>query len=386
MKARSKNLIQLALFAAVLFLNFINANADTIYVWSNDSTIQKFTTNGVGTVVTNNLSGWNGPVGLVCDNVGNLYAGVPGESYVWKFPADGTRSLVAYIDSISGLAFDSAGILFATIPNYGEILKPEYGQAYGYNGFYYFGNSTNYTQAHLRYPINLVFDSAGNFYTANNINANPYSFLWPPSLYDNTVENYSSSFTVLGSFATGLNQPWGLAFGSGGKLYVANSGTNGSLNNTIVRFTPAGIRSTFATAISGLSSPRGLAFDSAGNLYVANSGNGTIQKFTTNGTGSVFASGLNSPSSIAIFPGLNVWSATTIKLANPKTLPNGIFQFDFFDNPGLSFTVLATTNLSQPKTNWTALGGVTEISPGQFQFTDPQATNNLQRFYQIHSP
>jgi hypothetical protein len=37
-------------------------------------------------------------------------------------------------------------------------------------------------------------------------------------------------------------------------------------------------------------------------------------------------------------------------------------------------------------TNWTALGGVTEISPGQFQFTDPQATNNPRRFYNVRAP
>jgi hypothetical protein len=35
---------------------------------------------------------------------------------------------------------------------------------------------------------------------------------------------------------------------------------------------------------------------------------------------------------------------------------------------------------------WTALGGVMEISPGQFQFTDPQATNSPQRFYRAYAP
>jgi len=48
--------------------------------------------------------------------------------------------------------------------------------------------------------------------------------------------------------------------------------------------------------------------------------------------------------------------------------------------------VLATTNVSLPSSNWTALGGVTEISPGQFQFTDPHAANFGQRFYRLRSP
>jgi hypothetical protein len=290
--------------------------------------------------------------------------------------------LIGYIDSISGLAFDSTGNLFATIPNYTEILKLDYGQGYGY----YFGASTNYSQSHLSYPINLAFDSVGNIYVANNTNANPYSFLSSPSPYDNTIEKFSTNFTDLSTFATSLNNPSGLAFDSGWNLFVANSGTNGSLKNTIIKFTTGGVSSTFATASNGLNSPQGLAFDSAGNLYVANSGNGTIEKFTPDGTGSVFASGLNSPTSIAIFPGLKLWSATTIKLANPKTMPSGVFQFDFIDNAGLAFTVLGTTNVSISLTNWTALGGITEVSPGQYQFTDPQATNNPQRFYRVHSP
>jgi sugar lactone lactonase YvrE len=382
MKIRSKNFVQLALVLAVLLLNSINARADTVYVWSNDGTIQKFATNGVGSLVTNNLSGWNGPVGLALDNVGNLYVGVPDESYIWRFTPDNTRSLIGYIDSISGLAFDSTGNLFATIPNYTEILKLDYGQGYGY----YFGASTNYSQSHLSYPINLAFDSVGNIYVANNTNANPYSFLSSPSPYDNTIEKFSTNFTDLSTFATSLNNPSGLAFDSGWNLFVANSGTNGSLKNTIIKFTTGGVSSTFATASNGLNSPQGLAFDSAGNLYVANSGNGTIEKFTPDGTGSVFASGLNSPTSIAIFPGLKLWSATTIKLANPKTMPSGVFQFDFIDNAGLAFTVLGTTNVSISLTNWTALGGITEVSPGQYQFTDPQATNNPQRFYRVHSP
>lgn len=36
--------------------------------------------------------------------------------------------------------------------------------------------------------------------------------------------------------------------------------------------------------------------------------------------------------------------------------------------------------------NWTVLGAMTETSPGQFQFTDSQATNHPQRFYRVRSP
>jgi hypothetical protein len=48
--------------------------------------------------------------------------------------------------------------------------------------------------------------------------------------------------------------------------------------------------------------------------------------------------------------------------------------------------MLTTTNLPLPLTNWTSLGGVTEVLPGQFQFTYTQAANNPARFYRVRSP
>ena len=78
--------------------------------------------------------------------------------------------------------------------------------------------------------------------------------------------------------------------------------------------------------------------------------------------------------------------ASPIILSNPTKLPSGAFQFGFNYTPGVTFTALATTNASLSSSNWTPLGGVTEMSPGQFRFTDPQATNNPRRFYRIRSP
>ena len=229
----------------------------------------------------------------------------------------------------------------------------------------------------------MAFDSAGNFYAANI--CVPFFSSYYPN-FTNTIERFAPDFSDIGTFATNLNQPWGLAFGNGGNLYVANSGTSGSLANTILRILPSGRIFTFANASSGLSSPQGIAFDSAGNLYVANGGNGTIQKFTPGGVGSVFASGLNAPASIAIFPGLNVWSAKAIQLINPALLPGGVFQFGLIENAGLNFNVLSATNMATALTNWTMLGSTTEISPGQYQFIDSQPTNGGQRFYRIVAP
>ena len=64
---------------------------------------------------------------------------------------------------------------------------------------------------------------------------------------------------------------------------------------------------------------------------------------------------------------------------------SGAFQFGFANTPGTQFTVVTATNMQVPIAKWTPVGGVTEVSPGQFQFNDYQAGNPL-RFYCVRSP
>jgi hypothetical protein len=62
--------------------------------------------------------------------------------------------------------------------------------------------------------------------------------------------------------------------------------------------------------------------------------------------------------------------------------------FCFTNVPGASFYVYASVDLTQPFTNWTKVGTVSEVPYGaysQYQFTDPQATTNVQRFYRVSS-
>jgi hypothetical protein len=71
-------------------------------------------------------------------------------------------------------------------------------------------------------------------------------------------------------------------------------------------------------------------------------------------------------------------------LVSPTILVNGSFQFSFTNVPGATFSAQATTNLADSN-SWSILGTAVEISSGQFQFTDTQATNHPAHFYRVRS-
>jgi hypothetical protein len=94
----------------------------------------------------------------------------------------------------------------------------------------------------------------------------------------------------------------------------------------------------------------------------------------------LFVNGIPSTSSV-----VNVSLPIAATTLTSPTLTNGSFQFSFTNTPGALFSVFASTNMTLPLDNWTVLGGVTEPSPGHFQFIDPAAATGLQRFYRIGS-
>ncbi len=102
---------------------------------------------------------------------------------------------------------------------------------------------------------------------------------------------------------------------------------------------------------------------------------GGYRVIVTNAFGSV-------TSSVAV---LTVAIPSPIALSS-ATMSNGVFRFFFTNTPGANFTVLSTTNVSLPLSNWTALGSLVEFLPGQFRFTHSNATTNQQRFYCVRAP
>lgn len=100
----------------------------------------------------------------------------------------------------------------------------------------------------------------------------------------------------------------------------------------------------------------------------------------TNECYSLVASGSYADHTLALSAGEPLFQAL---LTGAARLPNGSFGFGFTNTPGAAFDALGTTNPALPLSDWIPLGGVIEVSPGTFRFTDSQATNNPQRFYTI---
>jgi len=90
-------------------------------------------------------------------------------------------------------------------------------------------------------------------------------------------------------------------------------------------------------------------------------------------------------------PTFGAWDLFRIDLGNPALrltihhAPGGTLQLNFVYSGSNAFTVLSTTNLSLPASDWTVLGSATNIGAGVFQFSDRVAPSDAHRYYQLRS-
>jgi len=245
--------------------------------------IYQYTPTGLQTVFASGLSR---PRGVVFDHFGNLFVAsttcdVNGncQGSIVKITPEGVQSTFATLSQPNfgpeGVAFDHAGNLFVmainfTDPNLASTIykytPDRVESAFGSIEGQSFG---------------LAFDSAGNLFAAGNVN-----------IYKFTPDGTRTVFADSSQFPPN-NGPIDLAFDRFGNLFASTeSGLLSDPSNVVMKFTPNGVGSTFASNLDHY--PRGLAFDRIGNLFVAQLGvdpnpEGNILKFTPDGTRSVFA-------------------------------------------------------------------------------------------------
>ncbi len=275
----------LLLAATFLAPASIHATPGDLYV-AGDTMILRYTPTGTKSTFA---SGLFQPTALAFDRNGNLFVADSGScattggsdcsrpTKIYRFTPTGTRRLFASTptSSILGMAFDSAGNLYAAA---GNILK-----------FAPDGNQTTFAASEPgpvgTYSWGLAFDAFGNLYATA-------AALGPTD----TIVRFTRS-GVKSTFATVPSGALALAFDDAGNLFaVVDSG------QTILKITPSGSGSPFA-----LGSDFGpIAFNGSGNLFAGlisfNSSEPSVVRFTPAGVRTTFAVGPFFPQSFAFEP------------------------------------------------------------------------------------
>ena len=256
----------------------------------------------------------------------NLYVSTqrPGSHAILEFTPSGTYSVYASgLLFPRGLAFDSIGNLFAAetvVPgdrdlSIGRVLKFNLR-----NKVSTAGSAVNF------FFEGLAVDIAGNAYVMANDQTSP------------TGASTIFKFTPDGErivFGSVPSQGWGLAFDSAGNLYAADGGAQ-----TIYKFAPNGTRTVFVgpSAFAGGESPVGLAFDNSGNLFVSietftDPGADSVVYFSPIGVKSIFATGLTTPRGLAFDSFGNLFVAEAITNGPILKFTGGV-QSTFASSPG----------------------------------------------------
>jgi sugar lactone lactonase YvrE len=316
--------------------NFDNSGND-------DDTVEKVTPGGDSNTFA---TGFTDPAGLAFDSNGNLYVAnsYPSNSSVSEVTPSGDVSTYASgFSQPTGLVFDSSGNL--DVGNFlnGTVSKVGNGVSVPFT----LGGSatagidyTNLTPSPLFIPAGqtsatitgtLWFDPGSNQTLMITLGSPTGANLGSPSLNTLTIDEPAAptvqftagsesvdasagTFSIpvtlsdpplpaVSTFASGLDDPWGIAADSAGNIYVANYG-----NSTINKITPSGSVSTFAD----VSYPEGLAINAAGDLFVASTGStgsNSIDEITPSGVVSTFLNSLNpqGPVWVAIDPEGNIY-------------------------------------------------------------------------------
>ena len=119
-------------------------------------------------------------------------------------------------------------------------------------------------------------------------------------------------------------------------------------------------------------------------LTLSGLANGVVSfAFTANNTGSARAAQI---SVLGKSITLNQTAATEPVMGGSVSLPDGSFQLNFTGTPGISYSVVTSTNLALPLSAWTVAGVATNTSGSQFQFTAPPSPGMPGGFFRLRSP
>lgn len=325
----------------------VDASGNLYITDADNSVIRKVGGNGIiSTVAGTGTSGYSGDGGpatnakispsgkAAVDGAGNLYIPDAGNNRIRKVDingtittlagngqsghsGDGALAINAELESISGVAVDTAGNLYVAafggnfvVSSVNRIRKISTNgiitTVAGNGTLGYFGDNGPATSAQLAVTQAIAVDLARNIYVFDHDNSRIRK-VDASGIITTVAGNGTSGYSGDGGPATsakishadlsGFN---GLAVDSAGNLFIADG-----LNSVIRKVNVSGVITTVAgnASMSGysgdggpateakLNGPNGLAVDVNGNLYLADGENGVIRKIDSNGIITTVAGG-----------------------------------------------------------------------------------------------
>ena len=206
------------------------------------------------------------PLYAAMDANGNVYTSNYSGTSIYKTTALNTTSVFATLPTFSmGIAIDNNGNIYVSCVD-NKIYKSTGGV---FSVFADLSNTSLVITPAVSYPYKLIFDNANNLYVSEFENGTGTS--------DRIIKITPAG--VVSTYASGLKSPNGFVFDASGNLFVTCYG-----DNKIQKITPSGTMSTFTTLSTH---PRDIIMDGTGNFYVSMVSS-TILKVTRTGTASTY--------------------------------------------------------------------------------------------------
>jgi uncharacterized protein (TIGR03437 family) len=216
------------------------------------------------------------------------------------YSGDGGPATAAQLDYPVGVAVDSSGAVYIADSDNQRIRVVNAGIISEFAGAGHDqGDGGKAIDAVLFFPDRMAWDSAGNLFIAD-IENNRVRKVTPNGIIDTIAGNGSSVVSGDGgpAISAGINGPAAVAVDSSGNLFIATENqirevdTHGNINTVVNTTNTAGFSGDGAAATAALlNNPVGLAFDSGGNLYIADSYNHRIRKVSGGNITTIAGSG-----------------------------------------------------------------------------------------------
>lgn len=315
-------------------------------------------------------SGLSDPYGVALDRAGNVFIADTSDSMIkeWSIANSNVTTVVSGLDAPGSVAVDAADNLY--IPDVGNGAIEESSAT---------NESPGILASGLSEPAGLAVDNSGNVYITSEIGT--------------TVQEWvAASQTVTTLISSGLQVPWDVAVDGAGNVYVSDIASNAVFELPRAFVDPtARVESPLAgndvlpvvlPASENLGGPFAPTNDQPW-LAITGVTNGVVSYSFTLNTGAPRTAHISLLGES--IPVVQDQMGVATRMSIVRVQQNGGFEFNFTNLPGAYFTILSTTNVSLPLSQWAPIGTPREGPSGHYQFNDTAPTNKA-RFYILASP